>query len=380
MQIGFNVFDVMRHGSHEKQLSNVFAWLLNPDLKATHGLKNLPQQIFLSEINRGLPGARQFRKTFEIVVQELNTADDGNPWDIADIVLENDTERVVIENYYTSDGHGHSYAGYLAHAERDGKRGAVVLLCRDQDSSLQSDGWENAHVVTYGAVVTELHRTLSTNHGYQRDHPDAYSFIDQMYRRFVKGRGRVEDRQLLEFMTAMCATGAAGRYARQAQQAAAEEFGDAIRDQAIERFGEGREVLQRVKNKLRSYSEQVLGPALNETFGDDFVRGVSANYRYSYQWTINFDVDSEGEGNSEAPLQLKFGPSAWFANEKDSASWKRVVEDPDYSRVFITRASRYEIRQTSVSLAEVLDGLPANDRRLHDAIIDLWRSPGDEMH
>ena len=25
----FNVFDVMHHGTHEKQLSNVFAWLLD---------------------------------------------------------------------------------------------------------------------------------------------------------------------------------------------------------------------------------------------------------------------------------------------------------------------------------------------------------------
>ena len=36
---GFNVFDVMRHGTHEKQLSNVFGWLLDtegtPTLSAT---------------------------------------------------------------------------------------------------------------------------------------------------------------------------------------------------------------------------------------------------------------------------------------------------------------------------------------------------------
>ena len=27
----FNVFDVMHHGTHEKQLSNLFAWLLTAD-------------------------------------------------------------------------------------------------------------------------------------------------------------------------------------------------------------------------------------------------------------------------------------------------------------------------------------------------------------
>ena len=32
----FNVFDVMHHGTHEKQLSNVFAWLL--DDGGTHGV------------------------------------------------------------------------------------------------------------------------------------------------------------------------------------------------------------------------------------------------------------------------------------------------------------------------------------------------------
>lgn len=32
----FNVFRVMHHGTHEKQISNVFAWLLQPD--ETHEL------------------------------------------------------------------------------------------------------------------------------------------------------------------------------------------------------------------------------------------------------------------------------------------------------------------------------------------------------
>ena len=34
LELGFNVFEVMHHGLHEKQLSNVFRWLLDaqPDL------------------------------------------------------------------------------------------------------------------------------------------------------------------------------------------------------------------------------------------------------------------------------------------------------------------------------------------------------------
>ena len=43
LKAGFNVFDVMRHGSHEKQISNVFGWLLDPE--ATHELGDLFQRI-----------------------------------------------------------------------------------------------------------------------------------------------------------------------------------------------------------------------------------------------------------------------------------------------------------------------------------------------
>lgn len=41
----FNVFDVMHHGGHEKQLSNVFAWLLDPS--GTHQLGTLFKRSFL---------------------------------------------------------------------------------------------------------------------------------------------------------------------------------------------------------------------------------------------------------------------------------------------------------------------------------------------
>lgn len=32
LAVQFNVFRVMHHGTHEKQLSNVFAWLLRMDV------------------------------------------------------------------------------------------------------------------------------------------------------------------------------------------------------------------------------------------------------------------------------------------------------------------------------------------------------------
>lgn len=374
LKASFNVFDVMRHGSHEKQISNVFGWLLDPE--ATHELGNLFQRIFLDNLNDGRDEQDRFNGPY-VVRQEVNTSSVGELLDIADLVLENDRERIVVENYYTSDGHEHSYKGYLKFAESGGRRGLVVLLCQDRDSSRQTEGWEKARVVTYAAVVKKLHQELGGDAGYQGKHREAYSFIDQMYRKFVKDRGRMEDHELLDFVTAMCANGAAGYYRWQNQDDARAKFAEDVANQASERFGEGREVLQRLKGRLRNYSANVLQPQLNETMGDGFVSRVSANFAGIYQWTINFEVRDEGQDIGEASLQLKFGPSASFANEQDTSTWKRTVDraSADYSRVFMTRARYREIRQSTVMLREVLDGLEPDDRRLHDEIVDLWRDP-----
>lgn len=369
LKAGFNVFDVMRHGSHEKQLSNVFAWLLDAD--GTHGMGDVFQRIFLAQ----LPVDRCSGQRY-LVLQEVNTSATGEVLDIADVVLENDKCRIVVENFYTSDGHGHSYCGYLRFAGRGGRTPVVVLLCRDQDSSRQSDGWEKATVVTYGTLIETLRRRLEADSNYQRHHREAYLFIQHMYRKFVKDRGPMEDRELLDFVTAMCATGAADYYRWQSNDSARDKFAEEVATQAAERFGEGREILQRLKGRLRSYCTNTLRPQLNETMGDGFITGVSAKYAGSYQWTINFDVQDEGEDIGEARLQVKFGPSAWFANEKDP-HWRRTVDRSivDYSHVFLTRARYREIRQSAVTLQEVLDGLTPTDRRLHDEIVQMWRTP-----
>ncbi|MEI2641428.1 MAG: PD-(D/E)XK nuclease family protein [Candidatus Nanopelagicales bacterium] len=148
----FNVFDVMHHGTHEKQLSNVFGWLL--DTQGTHHLEDRFLRIFIEEVNRDLPESGQFAATDYLVLQEVNTAlGTGQAPDISDLVLMNDEAVIVVENYYTSDGHGHNYAGYLSHSRRDGRQGAVVLLCEDYDSARQTQGWEEASVVTYGKLL-----------------------------------------------------------------------------------------------------------------------------------------------------------------------------------------------------------------------------------
>jgi hypothetical protein len=108
----FNVFGVMRYGGHERQLSDVFAWLL--DANGTHKLGDAFLRIFIDEVNRGIGGAEPVAHGAYGVRQEVNTAEAGAGGDIADLIVEGDTTVLVVENYYTSSGHGHSYDGYLS--------------------------------------------------------------------------------------------------------------------------------------------------------------------------------------------------------------------------------------------------------------------------
>ena len=154
LELGFNVFDVMHHGLHEKQISNVFRWLLDPE--QTHNLGDRFLRIFIDELNRVSVGSEPLPHGSYVVRQEVNISVGGAGADIADLVLESEAAVIVVENYFTSDGHGHSYSGYLAFSVRDGKRGAVALLCRNEDVSLQTAGWEDAAVLTYGKLAERL--------------------------------------------------------------------------------------------------------------------------------------------------------------------------------------------------------------------------------
>src|SRR5699024_2311345 len=61
-------------GTHEKQLSNVFAWLLTAD--ATHELGDAVQRAFLSRVNAGLPVDAHLPPAGYRVVQEVDTRGD----------------------------------------------------------------------------------------------------------------------------------------------------------------------------------------------------------------------------------------------------------------------------------------------------------------
>ncbi|PCC24904.1 hypothetical protein CIK75_12195 [Glutamicibacter sp. BW78] len=114
-------------------------------------------------------------------------------------------------------------------------------------------------------LIERLREVIDHDTAYRRRSPDAYSLIDQMHQRFSVGRGPVDEQDVIGFVVAMCATGEARRYQAKRQDVAAEKFANDLAVQARERFG-------------------------------------------------------------ESPLQLKFGPSAWFANEPAPNSRQTVPE------------------------------------------------------
>jgi len=366
----FNIFNVMHHGTHEKQISNVFGWLL--DANGTHKLRGTFQRIFVDEVNDGRrDGEPPIPNDKYSVEQEVDTSDSDKK-DIADLVLIGDETRtvLVVENYYISSGHGHGYEGYRSYGDRVGKRGVVVMLCEVADRDQLTCGWENAAVVTYANLLEKLFSHIESDAHYGRNYPDQYTFFRHIHKRFAKGR-RMGDHELISFVDVMCASGESERFGVVPIELAKSDFGETLKEQAMARFDESRGLLQRVKERLKNYGQQVLKGQVNAALGSGFVTKVSANYAGIYQWTVNFTVAGE-ENESPLGFQLKFGPSAWHANEKDKY-WKKTVPAhvADYTSLFLTSSRTKEVRQSAVTLLEVLDGLSTDDCRLRDEIVQL---------
>jgi hypothetical protein len=305
------------------------------------------------------------------VRQEVNTADPGLPEDIADIVLENHETAFVIENYYASDGHGHSYAGYGNFGAREHERSVVVMLCEIENRGALTDGWQDAQVVTYASLLQRLSRHVANDAEYQKAHTEQCVFFEHMQRRFVKGR-YVNDANLVDFIEAMCRTGEADRYGWQKQQDAAISFGDRLREEAIQQFTDSRDVLARIKQRLRDYAVCSLVPQVNARLGTDWLGEVYINYSGSYRWTVGFTGPDDPQ---KVVLQIKFGPSAWYANEGDRSleDWQTRVPpaEADYSLFFLTRIQDKSIRQSAVALRDFLETPAPDDVRLRDEIVGM---------
>lgn len=363
---GFNVFEVMHHGTHEKQLSNVFAWLLN--VEGSHQLEDRFLRCFLDEVNvrlraDGLPPVPHERF---IVEQEQNTRSTRLGADIADIVLRGERTALVIENYHISDGHGHDYQAYYDFgASLVEEQCVVVMLCDIRDDSLLEDGWKRAPVVTYSTLLNRLFDDIGADSDYQNAHPEQFWFLSQMKQHFLKGK-RVNDDASLEFIKVLCETGEARRYGT---TDAASTFAESIRAEAQQKFEESQALLNRLKKALQTYLDANLGK-LNEAMGEQFFDGTNIGFQGIYQWDVSLTR------NGARTAYVLFGPSAWADNEVNKfKSWDIMIDEPDYSRLVIGYGPTKELRQSSVTMEDVLNGLPTADTRLLDEIVSAARGP-----
>lgn len=360
----FNVFRVMRHGTHEKQLSNVFAWLLNID--GTHNLGDAFQRIFVEQVNRHLPADGQLPATGYRVAQEINTWGEEEPGgDIADIVLTSERASIVVENYEWSDGHGHGYERYLAHGASGGRQSVVVLLCARHVSHLMTDGWEKAVVITYAELLESLHARVTNDVLWRRQHPRQEFFVNELVQNFTKGPHAVSDRDQIMFIKAMCDAGQSSRYGQRLHDAAAREFADLLALHAQQQFEEGRKTLAAVKRALRTYAQRILVDQADRALAPGHITAVRTPFSGQWQWCVALIRDDPYPN-----LHLEFGPTAVAQNVLVADQ----VTDPDFSKVFVTRQAADgdgidRLLQSDVGLGEVLAGLSDVDGRLRDAVL-----------
>lgn len=356
----FNIFRVMHHGTHEKQLSNVFAWLLGPD--ETHGLGDFFQRIFVELVNERIGAAPELPKAGYRVTQEVNAGKEGEVRDIADVVLTATDASLVIENFETSDGHGHDYDSYLALGAVDGRRSVVVLLCVRAEPHRQTDGWEKAVVVTYAELLTRLRDHVSSDVRWRRSHPQQNFFLSELITHFVEVPGAVNHQDQIQFLKAMCETGESDRYAQRPNDAAAEEFASALAGHARHQFEGGRGALGAIKRSLRDYCRVVVAPQLGARIPESGVPAVETKFQGMYEWCVSLYWPTD-----TTPIHLVFGPTA-------GANIRKLAElpmNPDYGRIFMQSGDGAErkIVQTSVTLLEVLDGTLTGDGRLSEEIV-----------
>lgn len=364
----FNVFRVMHHGTHEKQLSNVFAWLLRVD--GTHGLGDAFQRIFVEHVNRGLPTESHLPTSEYRVAQEVDTAGHDAPGkDIADIVLSNAQASLVVENFESSDGHGHDYFRYLAHGAEGRKQSVVVLLCARRERHRQTKGWEQAVVVTYVELLEGLKTHVDVDAGWRRAYPQQLFFVRQMFQHFVEGPSAVSTEDQIAFIKTMCETGEAARYGHRPQEVAAQEFANLLGQHAKRQFEDGRRVLAQVKKALKRFAEQTLRDQLNGALQGGHIDSVQARFVGQWEWCVTLQ-----RSNSEPTVFLEFGHTAVVENGRAP----EPLTEPDYTKVFVTRRAVDrdgidQIAQTAVGLEEVLAGLRGDDARLRDSVLSVVR-------
>lgn len=295
----------------------------------------------------------------------LVPATDAVSADIADIVLTRPDAAVVVENFGTSDGHGHSYWRYLAHGTAGRRSAVVVLLCQRREPHLQRDGWERAVVVTYAELLQGVRAHIAGNQRWCRNHPDQHSFIRQMVGHFVEGPAAMNLEDTIAFLTVMCETGESARYGHRPRDVAANEFVDLVAEHARRQLDDSRTVLATTKRRLREYSRSTLMDHVNSMIPEGPIEQVVTRFVGQWEWTVELQ-----RAASYPTVFLHFGPTAVVEQQQAP----RPIEDPDYSRLFVslqgaTGAGISSIMQTDVQLVEIIEGLEPEDLRLRDAVL-----------
>ncbi len=99
---------------------------------------------------------------------------------------------------------------------------------------------------------------------------------------------------------------------------------------------------------------------------------VAAGRCSSGRWGLVVGVEGSAAGGET--LQLRIGPSAWYANTQDARWTRRVDPDAaDYARLFLTRVQARQIHPSAVTLQIVLGGLAPTNRALHEEFVALLR-------
>ncbi len=366
----FNVFRVMHHGTHEKQLSNVFAWLLNA--QGTHHLGDAPQRIFLELVNAALPADSRLPTTGYDVAQEVVTpGSEGEPVpelaDIADIVLSSPEAAIVVENFGTSDGHGHDFRRYLALGTANDRSAAVVLLCQRHEPHLQRDGWQRAVVITYAELLRTLRAHIAGHRAWIRQNPEQHFFIRQLFEHFVEGPAAMNTEDTLAFLTAMCETGESARYGQRPRDRVAEDFADLMAAQARRQFEDSLALLAATKKALRGHANATLVGQVNAQIPAGPIEKVVTRFVGQWEWCVELQ-----RSDDHPTVFFEFGPTAVAEQERVP----RRLEAPDYSQVFVSLQGPSgegisRLAHTGVGLTEVLDGLQATDLRLRDAVLGI---------
>ncbi|APX34025.1 hypothetical protein BH708_16370 [Brachybacterium sp. P6-10-X1] len=220
-------------------------------------------------------------------------------------------------------------------------------------------------VVTYAELLRALLSHVEQNRAWRVKHPDQHFFMRQMFQHFVEGPASMNTEDTISFISTMCETGESARYGHRPRDVAIQEFVDLVAEHARRQFEDSRATLAAVKNGLRTYSRSVLAEQVNERIDRGPIEKVVTRFVGKWEWCVELQ-----RVNPHPTIFLEFGPTA--AVEQHRALLP--VEDPDYSRVFISLwtadgSGIQKIVQTDVGLAEAIDGLTADDHRLCDGVL-----------